>query len=73
MEIIGFVSFIIVATVYVSIAVFSLYMTFQEQRSLGTGVSLYTIGAYLLCLAWPLPVLAVLLTIQLRSDQKQSS
>ena len=54
-------------TIYTFIAVFSVYMTFQERRRTGSDGVTYTIGGYLLCLIWPLTILAVLLSPRLRS------
>mgnify|MGYP005846401193 CR=1 FL=1 len=54
-------------TVYALIAVFSFYMTFQERRRTGSDSAVYTLAGYLLCLIWPLTVLAILLSPRLRS------
>lgn len=54
-------------TIYTFIAVFSFYMTFQERRRTGSDGVAYTLGGYMLCLIWPLTILAVLLSPRLRS------
>lgn len=52
---------------YMIIAVFSFYMTFQERRRTGSDGVAYTIGGYLLCLIWPVTILAILISPRLRS------
>lgn len=54
-------------TIYMLIAVFSFYMTFQERRRSGPAGVVYTLGGYVLCLIWPVTVLAILLSPRLRS------
>ncbi|WP_103336497.1 hypothetical protein [Pseudotabrizicola formosa] len=52
---------------YTVIAVFSVYMTFQERRRAGSAGVVYTLGGYVLCLIWPLTVLAILISPRLRA------
>lgn len=54
-------------TLYACITVFSVYMTWQERRRTGSDGVTYTIGGYLLCLIWPVTILAILLTPRLRA------
>lgn len=63
MEFLGLLGVVI----YTFIAVFSLYMTYQERRRIGSDGLVYTLGAYLLCLFWPLPLLAIFVSMQMRS------
>lgn len=52
--------FTVVLAVYLSIALFSLYMTHQEQKRNAQASLRLRLASWLLCIAWPLLVLVVL-------------
>ncbi|TGD61202.1 hypothetical protein EYC08_19195 [Tabrizicola sp. WMC-M-20] len=52
---------------YSCVALFAVYMTWQERRRTGPACVVYRLGGYILCLMWPLTIAAILISSRLRS------
>ncbi|MFN7224059.1 MAG: hypothetical protein ACK4MS_08570 [Paracoccaceae bacterium] len=52
----------IAIALYMVIAAFSIYMTYQERRQTGEAGLFLTVCSYTLCILWPLTVVAALLS-----------
>ena len=62
MELLGTLGVGLFGTLYVLVAFFAIYMTYQESSRVRLGNMLYSVCAYVLCLAWPLAIAAMLLS-----------